>query len=300
MSKHNQPPIRRNASLKHKFRETATGYLFIWPYVIGFIAFFAYPIIFSGYISFGDYAMAKGGFTVEFVGFQNYIDILMTNIEFSQVVWTTLTETVIKTPLIVVFSLIIAILLNKKIPGQSIFRAICFLPFLLGTGNVLRQLLGMGAGSETLSVARGIMLPASIQAYIGSTLTNIATAFFDNITLILWRSGVPIILFLSGLQSISPALYEAAIMDGASEWEIFWKVTLPMMANVMLLTTVFSLIESFCDPSNAIVDMFYQLAFGDLKYSLSAAMSWIYFIIVLLFVGIVFLILGRFRYSEFD
>ena len=73
-----------------------------------------------------------------------------------------------------------------------------------------------------------------------------------------------------------------------------------MMTNVMLLTTVFALIESFCDPSNAIVDKFYRLAFNDLKYSVSAAMSWIYFVIVLLFVGIVFLILGRFRYSEFD
>lgn len=300
MNKHGQPAIHAGNSWKYKLRETATGYLFVWPYVIGFIVFFAYPVLFSGYISLGNYAMAKGGFMVEFVGLRHYIDILMTNIEFTQVVWKTLTETVVKTPLIVVFSLIIAILLNKKVPGQAVFRTICFLPFLLGTGNVLRQLLGMGAGADTLSVARGILLPPNIQTYIGPALTQVAMAFFDNITLILWRSGVSIILFLSGLQSISPALYEAAVMDGASEWESFWKITLPMMTNVMLLTTVFALIESFCDPSNAIVDKFYRLAFNDLKYSVSAAMSWIYFVIVLLFVGIVFLILGRFRYSEFD
>ena len=165
---------------------------------------------------------------------------------------------------------------------------------------MLRQLLGMGVGTETLSVARGIMLPAYIQEYIGPTLTQLATAFFNNITLILWRSGVPIILFLSGLQSIPNTLYEAAVIDGANQWETFWKVTLPMMANVMLLTAVFTLIESFCDPSNAIVDMFYNKAFVNMEYSISAAMSWVYFFIVLVFVGLLFLILGRFRYSEYD
>ena len=294
----------RKPSLGKRFRrgvrQSAAGYLFVWPYVIGFLIFFAYPIGFSAYISLGEYSMARGGYTVEFVGLENYIQVLITDIEFTQIVGSTLIETVVKTPLIVVFSLIIAILLNKKIPGQAIFRTICFLPFLLGTGNVLRQLLGMGVGTETLSVARGIMLPIYIQEYIGPTLTKIATAFMDNITLILWRSGVPIILFLSGLQSIPAALYEAAVIDGANEWEMFWKVTLPMMTNVMLLTAVFTLIESFCDPSNAIVDMFYQKAFGEMQYSISAAMSWVYFAIVLLFVGLLFLILGRFRYSEYE
>lgn len=288
------------ARFRRGLRNSASGYLFVFPYVIGFIIFFAYPLCFSGYISLGEYSMARGGYKVEFLGFDNYIRILVTDIEFTKIVSSTVMETVLKTPLIVVFSLIIAILLNKKIPGQAIFRTICFLPFLLGTGNVLRQLLGMGVGADTLSVARGIMLPAYIQEYIGPTLTKLATAFFDNITLILWRSGVPIILFLSGLQSIPDTLYEAAVIDGANQWETFWKVTLPMMANVMLLTAVFTLIESFCDPSNAIVDMFYQKAFGSMEYSISAAMSWVYFFIVLLFVGLLFLILGRFRYSEYD
>ena len=290
----------KNKRLKKILRETAFGYFFVWPYLLGTVAFFGFPLVFSGYISFGEFSLAYGGFRVELVGVEHYVDAFMKDIEFTQVLWGTVQETVLKTPLIVAFSLIMAILLNKKIPGRGVFRTICFLPFLLGSGQVMRMLLGMGVDGEALSVARGIVLPPYIQEYIGPTLTELAFAFFDNITLILWRSGVPVILFLSGLQSIPVALYEAALMDGASEWELFWKVTLPMMANVMLLTTVFCVIESFCDPSNPMVDLFYNRAFRQLEYSASAAMSWIYFLMVLIFVLLVFVIMKRFIYSEYD
>lgn len=286
--------------LKRTLRETANGYLFVWPYLIGFALFFAYPLVFSGYISFGEYSLARGGFKVDPVGFKHYLNAFLYNIEFMEVLQGTVLETVIKSPLIVVFSLIIAILLNKKIPGRSAFRTIFFLPFLLGTGQVMRQLLGMGVGTETLSVARGIVLPMYIQNYIGSSVSEVVMMFFDNITLILWRSGVPVVLFLSGLQSIPVTLYEAAMMDGATEWELFWKVTLPMLANVLLLTMVFCVIESFCDPNNPIVDMFYTKAFRELDYSFSAAMSWIYFLVILVFIGLVFLVMKRFRHSEYD
>lgn len=99
---------------------------------------------------------------------------------------------------------------------------------------------------------------------------------------------------------VTSDLTAAEKMDGASEWELFWKVTLPMMANVMLLTSVYCVIESFCDPSNPMVDMFYNEAFVRLKYSASAAMSWIYFLMVLIFVGLVFLLMKRFTYSEYE
>lgn len=286
--------------LKNALRETRYGYLFVWPYVIGFVLFFAFPLLFSGYISLGEFSLARGGFRVEWMGFKHYVDAFLYDITFTQVLTSTIAETALKTPIIVVFSLIIAIILNKRIPGRGIFRTICFLPFLLGTGQVMRQLLGMNIGSDTLSVARGILMPAYIQQALGPTLVRLAEAFFNNITLILWRSGVPIMLFLSGLQSIPPTLYEAAMMDGASEWELFWKVTLPMMGNVMLLTMVFTLIESFCDPSNPMVDMFYDRAFVQLRYSFSAAISWIYFAVVLVFVLLVFLIMRNFRHSEYN
>lgn len=290
----------KNKWIKRKLRETANGYLFVWPYLLGFLAFFAYPLVFSIYISFGEFSIARGGYTVEMLGFKHYIDAFLYDISFTEALTGAIAETALKTPIIVAFSLIIAIMLNKNIPGRGIFRTICFLPFLLGTGEVMRQLLGMDVGSATLSVARGIMMPVYIQEAIGPTLVKLATTFFDNITLILWRSGVPIMLFISGLQSIPVALYEAAAMDGASEWELFWKVTLPMMQNVLLLTMIFTLIESFCDPSNPLVDMFYNRAFVQLDYSFSAAISWIYFIVVLIALLLVFAIMRRFRRSEYD
>ena len=295
---------RKKAGRRHRrhaiWMENLHGYTFVLPYVIGLAVFFVFPLIFSLRISFGNYSIARGGYKITPVGFTNYIDVFMKEIVFTQVFAQVVSDTFINTPLIVVFSLILAVMLNRKMMLRGMFRTIFFLPFLLGSGHIMRQLLGMNVGSQAMSVARGIILPWQVQQYIGAAATKAAELFLDRITLLLWRSGVPIVLFLSGLQNIPVSLYEAAIMDGTTEWEKFWKITVPMISPVMLLVMVYVVIDSFSDQSNPMVELFYQRAFIKLEYSISAAMSWVYFLFILLVTGLIFLAMRRFIYNEHD
>lgn len=294
-----RPKVHRR-SKRARWRENLNGYIFVFPYVIGLVVFFAFPLLFSLQISFGEYQLARGGYSVTPVGWANYYKAIFEEVDFTQVFMGTIGDTLIDTPLIVVFSLILAVMLNRKLPCKGVFRTIFFLPFLLGSGYVMKQLLGMNVGESAMSMARGIILPLEVQEYIGPVATKVALGFLERITLVLWRSGVPIVLFLSGLQSIPVSLYEAAMVDGATEWEKFWKVTVPMISPVILLVMVYTVIDSFTDASNGMVDLFYQRAFEKLDYSMSAAMSWLYFVFILAVVLLIFLVMRRFIYSEHD
>ena len=289
-------PARRKAALRNNLE----AYTFMAPYVIGVLAFFLFPLIFSLVISFGDYRTVHGGNTLEFVGLKNYIDLFVEDATYSGAFLTGIKTTLINTPLIVIFSLIIAVVLNKKMIAQGFFRTVFFLPFLLGTGYVMKQLLGVGAVDQAMTMARSIVLPAEVSGYLGADLTGLLTAFLSQITWVFWRSGVQVILFLAGLQSINKSLYESARVDAATEWEVFWKITIPMITPMMLLIIVYTIIDSFTDPTNPIGEMFMHRAFDKTEYSLSAAMSWVYFLFIILLVGIVFLVMKRFIHSEFD
>lgn len=288
----------KNKPMNLKRRNARDGLMFVSPFIIGTLVFFLYPLGFSIFISTGNYTIIKGGFEFEFLGFRQYIDAFVQDVNFTRVFSEVVVDSLINTPLVVVFSLIIAIMLNKNIRGRGLFRTIFFLPFLLGTGYVMRQLLGMDVTEGAMSVARSIILPPEVYEYISPSLLTLAEEFLNRITYVLWKCGVPIILFLSGLQSINKALYESAQVDGATEWEVLWKITIPMTTPIMLLVMVFTVIDSFNDPNNPMVDMFYNTAFLQQKFSQSAAMSWIYFLFILLFVGVIFVVMKRFIHTE--
>ncbi len=286
---------RRSTDKKRAARE---GLMFVSPLIIGTLCFFLFPIAFSLYISFGNYTIIKGGYTFEYLGGINYLAAFIEDTSFTTIFKSIVNDSLINTPLIVIFSLIIAILLNKKFKGRGLYRTLFFLPFLLGTGYVMQQLLGMNVGQEAMNMARGILLPASIREFLGTALTRVAGEFLNRITYVFWRSGVPIILFLSGLLNINASLYESAHVDGATEWEMLWKITLPMVSPITLLVIIYTVIDSFSDPGNAMVSYFFNTAFREQKFSYSAAMSWIYFAFILVFVGILFGAMKGFIYSE--
>ena len=279
-------------------RQAWEGFMFVSPFVVGTLAFFLYPVIFSLYISFGEYTIVKEASTFEFLGWANYVNAFIEDTAFTDIFKTVVTDSLINTPLIVVFSLIIAIFLNKDFPGRGFFRTVYFLPFLLGTGYVMSILLGMDVGEEAMNMARGILLPEGVREYLGATFTTLVETFLGRITYVFWRSGVPIILFLSGLQNISVSLYESARVDGATEWEMLWKITLPMVSPIMLLVIVYVVIDSFSDTGNAMVTYFFDQAFSKQDFSYSAAISWVYFAFILLFVGLIFAVMKGFIHSE--
>ena len=152
----------------------------------------------------------------------------------------------------------------------------------------------MNVQQETVEMARGILLPEGVIQYLGPTVSKYLTMFLDRITVILWGSGVQILLYITGLQSVSTSIYEAAQMDAATKWETFWLITLPILAPTILLNLVYTVIDNYTSSSNAVIDYILELAFERSQFELSSAMGWLYFVTCLLFIGIVFLIMRPF------
>jgi ABC-type sugar transport system permease subunit len=241
---------------------------------MGACLFFLFPIFVSIKLSFSEIVKLKG-FVMEWVGLENYKQIFFYDINFIPMFIKVVKDTIINTPITLVFSLLIAILINRPVKGRSFFRTAFFIPVLLGSGYIMKQLLGMGA--DSMSITSGIMVPDSILSILGPTVSPIVQGFLNRITVILWKSGVQIILFLAGLQGIPSSLYEAAKCDGATEWEMFWKVTLPIISPVILLNFIFTMVAFFTDSNNAIVDYILEQSFANTQFALGAAMGWVYF-----------------------
>ncbi len=278
-------------------RNSLKGLVFVAPFIIGLLAFFIYPILFSLRMSVGEEVRVLGmkvnGFT-----FAEYLRAFVVDVEFlptfSQVVQQTLTQF----PLSIILSLIIAVLLNRDIKCRGLFRVIFFIPFLLGSGEVMQQLLNQGVDRAVLNVSDGRLIPYNVLMYFGTTIMEVVQTVLGILVTVLWGSGVQILLFLSGLQSISPSLYEAAKIDGATEWEIFWKVTVPMISPIMLLNIIYTIVNSFTNMNNPLLGYIKSYGFSNGEFSYSAAMGWIYFAFIGVLVAIVFAVMQKFIHTS--
>ncbi len=269
------------------------GYVFISPFILGFLLFFLSPLIRSIQLSFSNITQVIGLGELKNAGFSHYINAFVSDIEFVPIFLDVVQDTLIQTPLILVFSLIIAIMLNKKIRFKGFFRVLFFLPFLLGTGYVIQQLLELGLDQMAVSKAKEILMPAQLESVVGSTVVGVLEGFLSRITVVLWKCGVQIVVFLTGLQSISPSLYESARCDSATEWDIFWKITLPMMTPIIFLNMVYTIIDMFNDSNNPMVNYFIDTAFQKNQIPYASALSWIYFSFIAVLLAIVFALMGR-------
>ena len=283
---------QKPAGLTIRQKDFFSGLLFVSPWMIGLCVFFAFPFLNTVRLSFSQVVQMKG-FQMEWVGLEHYKRAFLWEIEFLSRLGSVFLDAVINLPLIIVFSLIIAVMVNKKIVGKSIFRSIFFLPVLLGTGYIMQQLLGSGVDDQlnvVYTMDRGVQASGAILEYLGPTVTQVVQTFLNRITQVLWASGVQTVLFLSGLCGISPSLYEAATVEGATEWESFWKITLPMISPVLLLNVVYTLIDSFTNSDNRLVQYIFELTQKS-DYAYGATISWLYFMAVFAFILLVFLVL---------
>lgn len=274
-------------------RRSRAGYIFLSPWLFATVFLLVYPVIYSFVLSFSELKNITETFNFTFVGIENYKEAFVVDDRFPGYLITSVSDMLIYTPMILVFSLLVAILINRDIKGRAVFRLVFFLPVLLGSGYVMRELLGQDVQSGSMEIARGMLLPPTVQAYVGETVTGYINEFFNRITLVMWKSGVQIVLALSGLQGISPSLFEASKIDGAGEWESFWKITLPMITPILLLNAVYTII-SFAFENSNLLNYIMEQAFSKNKFEYSAAIGWIYFFIVLVLLGIVFAIFNPF------
>ncbi len=286
---------KKTHSLSLRTKNSLKGIVFITPFLIGLIAFFVYPLFFSIRISVAEeikiLGMKLSGFTL-----YQYKRAFVEDVEFLPTFFSTVKMTLKEFPLSIILSLIIAILLNKNIKGRGLFRVIFFIPFLLGSGEILQQLLNQGVDRAVLNVSDGRLIPYNVLSYFGTDIIDTVQGLFGSLVGILWRSGVQILLFLSGLQSISPSLYEAAEIDGATEWEKFWKVTIPMVSPIMLLNLVYTLVDSFTSPNNELLTYIKTYGFTNAEFSYASALGWIYFVFIGILVAIIFGIMKRYMY----
>ncbi len=273
-------------------RKVLVGYSFIAPWLIGISIFFLFPVVFSLLFSFSE-IINPATFNIKLVGFENYINAFVLDAKFLPLFLQSVGDTVINLVLILFFSFFVAIAINRKIRFRSFFRVVFFLPVILGTGFILEQILGENLQEQSINVVRELLFTDEVVRSLPAEFLEMVQELLNRITVVLWNSGVQILLFLTGLQGVSPSIYEAARVDAAGEWEQFWLITLPLMAPMILLTIVFTIVSNFTNSSNKVLSYILESAFEKNNLELSSAMGWVYFLFIILFVGIVFVLLRK-------
>ena len=277
-----------------KRKESMKGYLFILPWLIGAAALFAFPIYRSIEMSFSEIINVLD-YTVEFVGFKNYEKALTGDTEFLTSLFNNIKEMLQTVPFVNVFSLIIAVMLNRKFKGRTLFRAFFFLPVILGSGYAMSMLMNQGVDSGAMETVKEVLIPRQVAIYLGEDITAAISTFLNLISTILWKCGVPIVIYLAGLQGVPSSLYEAARVDAATEWEMFWLITLPMITPMMLLNMVFTVVDSFNDSQNWLLRYIERTSFsGSYDYEYAAAMAWIFFVWIIFLIAVIFLVMRPF------
>ena len=313
VSSKKQPKKKKASSLNA--RKARAGWWFVSPFIIGFVLIYL-PIIFESIsYSFCEIKNVGGTFETTFVGLQNYREALFVNESFVPTLLSGLQTMVVDIPMIVIFSLFMAVILNQKMIGRGFFRAIFFIPVILSTGlmesinasdmmgDMMEGGINDGSGQNTADdLASAIDLEALFaNMKVGEQLVEIVTTSINHIYSIVNHSGVQLLIFLAGLQSISPAIYESCQIDGATAWETFWKITFPMISPMILVNSVYTIIDNFTTDDNVIMKFIEGQGSTGGGNTLMSAMSWIYFLIVIGIILIVGLVLRGFVfYSKRD
>ena len=285
-------------------KKAKAGWLFVLPFVIGLVLIYL-PIVFESLKS--TVYTAKGGF----YGFVSYQEAFThpDAKDFAQTLVEGISTIVLDIPMILLFSLFMAVLLNQKMVGRAAFRAIFFVPVILSTGimdtvasytnvdtmtnaGVADDGSGQNAADQMVNAVdmtrlfNGISVTEGMLGYVTDAINNIFN--------IVNRSGVQMLIFLAGLQSISPAIYESVQIDGASAWETFWKITFPMISPMILVNAVYTVIDAFT-VDNAVMSYVTGLT---IDTPIKSAMMWIYFLLVIAILGVVVAVLSMYTFYQ--
>lgn len=290
--------LRRHSSYERK--KSLAGFLYVSPWLVGCIVFFIIPVIQSILYSFGKINLTDTGYSLSMVGLKNYMTIFLTDEQYIPKMLQALQEMLLNTPMIVMFSLFIAILLNQKFHGRTAVRAIFFLPVIIANGVIISIMNGdvfsdavmSNASSSSLFETGGFMYSLLYETGISMTLINSVTAIVDSLFELIWKTGIQQLIFLAGLQTINASMYEVAKIEGATGWETFWKVTFPMISPMLLINIIYTLIDSFTDYSNVLMEYISQ-KMTNMQLEVGAAMVWVYFIIVIVVLSVIYFLVNK-------
>ena len=286
--------------MPYESKKSLAGFLFVSIWVIGFIFFFLLPFLQSVRYSFSDIVLnPNGGYTLNFIGWKNYIKAFTTDAEFLPAVFSSLGAMLYQVPIIVLFSLFVAIILNQKFVGRTFVRGIFFIPIIVANGvilsimngDVLSQTIMQGSSSSTLFQSE-FLYELMFKSGMSQEFVNGLTGVVDSLFALIWKSGIQIIIFLAGLQTIADSMYEAEKIEGATGWETFWKITFPMISPMIILNLIFTIIDSFTDYNNVVMKYINEQQIG-MRLAYSSTLGWIYFLMVAVIIVMVYLIINK-------
>jgi ABC-type sugar transport system permease subunit len=280
------------------------GILFSSPFIIGFLLFYLTPLIRSVYFSLCNITASTDGIAVKFIGLANYHKAIFVLPDFTITTLLSFQNLAVSVPAIIVYSFFLSIVLNQQFRGRMISRVLFFLPVILYSGILATISLdiftsmannSVSGNTETEIITANLTtmlldnlpLPETFYEFLSSAVSQIYT--------IVTSSGVQILIFLAGLQTISPSLYEASSMEGATSWENFWKITFPMLSPLILVNLLYTIIDTFGGLSNTVMQMIFNTK-SDL--GLSSAMSWIYTLFILIIISVIYMGGNRYVYYE--
>lgn len=301
--------IREKKKISYERKKNLYGYGFIGMWLIGTLVFFIVPIVKSFFYSFQNVNPHSGGTAVSWAGMKNFSDAFAKDPYYRTYLVDVLFDTLKTTPLILIFSLFSAVLLNQKFKGRAFVRAVFFLPVIIASGPVYSVITGdistSGAGgAEQFSTVFETDMVTDLLEFTGiyglsDSLTTAIKTTIDSIFGIVWKSGIQILIFLAALQNIPSSAREAAMIEGATEWEYFWKITFPYVSPMIMANLVFTVIDSFTDSGNKVMKRIITMQ-NEWNYGVAAAMVWSYFLIVMIVVGIIFLLINKHVFYEVD
>ena len=287
--------LTKNNMFSLKNKELLKGYIFLIPLIIGLVTFFLIPVAKSFLFSISEVTSGREGYSIALKGFSAYKEALTVHTSYRQTVTSAIIDVALTTPLVILFSFFMASVLNQKFMGKTFFRVVLFLPVILTVMNSYNNSLessmmvsdyNSAVGATTATFTQQIsnwMVSAGLTENIASTVTGLVDKIYGVINL----SAIQILIMLVGMQSISPSLYEAAQVEGATAWEKFWKITFPIISPLVFTCIIYTIIDSFTTNDNKVMALMSTTAFTDLKFSLASAMGWLYFLLIGIFLVIV-------------
>lgn len=304
--------------IPYERRKALYGYGFISVWLVGTVLWFLKPLIESICYCFMDNEQLRpqtGGMhkvwlpLADGAWLSNFKHAFAVDPEYKEALLSVLKDTLLTTPMILIFSLFIAVILNQKFKGRGFARAVFFLPVIIATGPVYNIIsgnmssTGADSGQQFSTLFQTDIVDELLQFLgvmnISDSLTEIINTVVTNIFGLVWSSGIQILIFLAALQNIPVSAKEAAAMEGATAWEYFWKITLPYVSPMILANFIYTVIDSFTKTDNRVMIRVLEMK-KDMDYAHMAAMTWSYFAIVMVFVGIVILIVNKHIFYEND
>ena len=278
-------------------QRSIAGLAFISPFLIGIALVFIPSLVKAFSFSINELKISPSGYSLQFAGLEFYKEALLEHATYPKQLIESVVNMLINIPLVIIFSFFISNILNMSFKGRAIVRSILFLPVIVSSGviitlnsvAVVNGVLTSGSGGESISTVdlSNLLVTLGLPTGIISYLYQAVTHLYEVIN----SSGVQILIFLAALQTISPSIYEAATMDGATSWEKFWKVTFPMLSPYILTNTVYTLIDLITSDRSTVLATIVNTAQSNINYSLSTAMAFLFFgVVVIILAAFVFVI----------